>query len=294
VSSSSVLPGPALPAPVGLPAHLCGLTRSLVMGVVNVTPDSFSDGGRYATTDAAIAHGASLHAEGADLLDIGGESTRPGATRPLVAEELDRVVPVIRALAADGIAVSVDTMRHEVATAALDAGAVLVNDVSGGLADPRILEVVAERGAAYVAMHWRAHSAVMREHATYDDVLLDVRAELDQRLEAAIAAGVAADRLVVDPGLGFAKTAEHNWELLQRLPELEQLGVPILVGSSRKSFLGTLLAGPDGSPRPVLDREDANVALTTIAAIQGVWGVRVHEVRASLDAIRVVSRWLGD
>ena len=275
-------------------AGLPDLPRPVVMGVVNVTPDSFSDGGRFATTDAAIAHGAALHAEGADLLDIGGESTRPGATRPLVAEELDRVVPVIRALAADGIAVSVDTMRHEVATAALDAGAVLVNDVSGGLADPRILEVVAERGAAYVAMHWRAHSTVMREHATYDDVLLDVRAELDQRLEAAIAAGVAADRLVVDPGLGFAKTADHNWELLQRLPELESLGVPILVGSSRKSFLGTLLADPDGTPRSVLDREAANVALTTIAAVQGVWGVRVHEVRASLDAIRVVSRWLGD
>jgi dihydropteroate synthase len=273
-------------------AGLPELPRPVLMGVVNVTPDSFSDGGRWDTTDAAIAHGAQLHAEGADILDIGGESTRPGATRPLVAEELDRVVPVIRALAGDGIAVSVDTMRHEVAEAALEAGAVLVNDVSGGLADPRVLEVVAEHGAAYVVMHWRAHSTVMREHATYDDVLVDVRTELAQRLEAAIAAGVGADRLVVDPGLGFAKTADHNWELLQRLPELESLGTPILVGSSRKSFLGTLLAGPDGSPRPVLDREDANVALTTIAAIQGVWGVRVHEVRASLDAIRVVSRWL--
>jgi len=201
-------------------------------------------------------------------------------------------VPVIRALAGDGIAVSVDTMRHEVAVAALEAGAVVVNDVSGGLADPRVMEVVAEHGAAYVVMHWRAHSTEMQQHASYDDVLVEVRDELAQRLEAAIAAGVAEDRLVVDPGLGFAKTADHNWELLQRLPELESLGVPILVGSSRKSFLGTLLAGPDGSPRPVLDREDANVALTTIAAIQGVWGVRVHEVRASLDAIRVVSRWL--
>jgi dihydropteroate synthase len=273
-------------------AGLPELPRPVVMGVVNVTPDSFSDGGRWATTDAAIAHGRELDAEGADILDIGGESTRPGATRPLVAEELDRVVPVIRALAGDGIAVSVDTMRHEVAEAALDAGAVLVNDVSGGLADPRLLGVVAERGAAYVAMHWRAHSTEMQQHASYDDVLVEVRDELAQRLEAAIAAGVAEDRLVVDPGLGFAKTADHNWELLQRLPELESLGVPILVGSSRKSFLGTLLAGPDGSPRPVLDREDANVALTTIAAIQGVWGVRVHEVHASLDAIRVVSRWL--
>ena len=278
--------------PAGLPAQLTRTDRPVLMGVVNVTPDSFSDGGRWATTDAAIAHGAELHAEGADILDIGGESTRPGATRPLVAEELDRVVPVIRALAGDGIAVSVDTMRHEVAVAALEAGAVVVNDVSGGLADPRVMEVVAEHGAAYVVMHWRAHSTEMQQHASYDDVLVEVRDELAQRLEAAVAAGVAEDRLVVDPGLGFAKTADHNWELLQRLPELESLGVPILVGSSRKSFLGTLLAGPDGSPRPVLDREDANVALTTIAAIQGVWGVRVHEVRASLDAIRVVSRWL--
>jgi len=270
------------------------LPRPLVMGVVNVTPDSFSDGGRFETTDSAISHGLLLHRQGADVLDIGGESTRPGATRPLVAEELDRVVPVIRALAADGVAVSVDTMRHEVAEAALQAGAVLVNDVSGGLADPLVLAVVAEHGAAYVAMHWRAHSEVMQQLASYDDVLVEVRDELSQRLDAARAAGVPEDRLVIDPGLGFAKTAEHNWELLRRLPELETLGVPILVGSSRKSFLGSLLAGSDGSPRPVLDREDANVALTTIAATQGVWGVRVHEVRASLDAIKVVSRWRGD
>ncbi|MEO7351157.1 MAG: dihydropteroate synthase [Marmoricola sp.] len=270
------------------------LPRPLVMGVVNVTPDSFSDGGRFETTDSAIAHGLLLHRQGADVLDIGGESTRPGATRPLVAEELDRVVPVIRALAADGVAVSVDTMRHEVAEAALQAGAVLVNDVSGGLADPQVLAVVAEHGAAYVAMHWRAHSEVMQQLASYDDVLVEVRDELSQRLDAARVAGVPEDRLVIDPGLGFAKTAEHNWELLRRLPELETLGVPILVGSSRKSFLGSLLAGSDGSPRPVLDREDANVALTTIAATQGVWAVRVHEVRASLDAIKVVSRWRGD
>ncbi len=284
------------PSPRGRDAWADGLpvlARPLVMGVVNVTPDSFSDGGLFETTEAAVAHGRRLAAEGADILDIGGESTRPGATRPLVADELDRVVPVIASLSAEGIAVSVDTMRHEVAAAALDAGAVLVNDVSGGLADPQVLSVVAAAGAAYVAMHWRAHSTVMREHAVYDDVVVDVRTELAQRLEDAVAAGIAPDRLVVDPGLGFAKTAEHNWELLQRLPELEALEVPILVGSSRKSFLGTLLAAPDGTPRPVDDREEANVALTTIAAVQGVWGVRVHEVRGSLDAIRVVSRWLG-
>ena len=275
-------------------AGLPELSRPLVMGVVNVTPDSFSDGGLYETTDAAIRHGFELREQGADVLDIGGESTRPGATRPLVAEELDRVVPVIRALAEQDVPVSVDTMRSEVARAALEAGAVVVNDVSGGLADPAILDVVAEHGAAYVVMHWRAHSSVMQQLASYDDVLVEVRDELALRLDAATAAGIAANRLVVDPGLGFAKTADHNWELLRRLPELGTLGAPILVGSSRKSFLGSLLAAPDGSPRPVLDREGANVALTTIAAIQGVWGVRVHEVRASIDAVKVVTRWRGD
>jgi dihydropteroate synthase len=275
-------------------AGLPELPRPLVMGVVNVTPDSFSDGGLFGTTDAAIRHGFELRDQGADVLDIGGESTRPGATRPLVAEELDRVVPVIRALAEQDVPVSVDTMRSEVARAALEAGAVVVNDVSGGLADPQILDVVAEHGAAYVVMHWRAHSSVMQQLASYDDVLVEVRDELALRLEAATAAGIAADRLVVDPGLGFAKTADHNWELLRRLPELGTLGVPILVGSSRKSFLGSLLAAPDGSPRPVLDREGANVALTTIAAIQGVWGVRVHEVRGSIDALKVVTRWRGN
>lgn len=267
------------------------LPRPLVMGIVNVTPDSFSDGGEHATTEAAVRHGLQLHADGADLLDVGGESTRPGATRPLVAEELDRVVPVIAALADRGVAVSVDTMRHEVARAALDAGAVLVNDVSGGLADPDVLRVVAERGASYVAMHWRAHATEMQRHAHYDDVVAEVAAELRDRLDAAVAAGVDPDRLVLDPGLGFAKTAEHNWELLARLPELGDLGAPLLVGSSRKSFLGSLLAAPDGTARAVDDREDAGVALTTIAAIQGVWGVRVHQVRGSLDAIRVVERW---
>jgi dihydropteroate synthase len=265
--------------------------RPLIMGVVNVTPDSFSDGGRYQETESAVRHGYDLRAEGADLIDVGGESTRPGATRPLVAEELDRVVPVIRALADDQIPVSVDTMRSEVAAAALEAGAVLVNDVSGGLADPEILKVTAAAGASYVAMHWRAHAVEMQEHARYGDVVADVLTELRRRVEAALAAGIPEDRLVIDPGLGFAKTADHNWELLHRLPELGALGLPVLVGSSRKSFLGTLLADRSGRPRHVLNREDANVALTTIAAMQGVWGVRVHEVRASADAIAVVARW---
>jgi len=265
--------------------------RTLLMGIVNVTPDSFSDGGRYADTNAAIAHGLRLLAEGADILDIGGESTRPGATRPLLTEELDRVMPVIEALADEGAAVSVDTMRHEVALAAVEAGAVLVNDVSGGLADPAILRVAGEAGVGYVAMHWRAHSDQMQAQALYDgdvvDVVLD---ELRARIDAAVAAGIAPERLVIDPGLGFAKTADHNWALLAGLGRLMGLGHPVLVGSSRKSFLGALLAGPDGTPRPVDDREDANTALTTLVAARGVWGVRVHEVRASKDAVRVVTR----
>ena len=276
----------------GLPV----LTRPLVMGVVNVTPDSFSDGGRFRAAEAAVEHGLELLAEGADLLDIGGESTRPGATRPVVAEELERVIPVITALAERGALVSVDTMRSEVAAAALDAGAAVVNDVSGGLADPSILRVVAERDAAYVAMHWRGHADAMQQHASYTapdrgGVVGEVVDELRQRVDDAVAAGVAPDRIAVDPGIGFAKTAEHNWELLRHLEALDSLGLPILVGSSRKSFLGTLLAGPDGTARPVLDREDATVALTTLAGLLGVWAVRVHQARASVDALKVVSRW---
>lgn len=271
----------------GLPA----LQRPLVMGVVNVTPDSFSDGGRYDDVAAAVAHGTALLGAGADLVDVGGESTRPGATRPLVAEELSRVVPVITELVARGAVVSVDTMRAEVAAAALEAGASVVNDVSGGLADPEILAVVADAGAAYVAMHWRAHATEMQDRATYGDVVTDVVTELSARVAAARAAGIAADRLAVDPGLGFAKTAEHNWELLRGLGALEDLGLPVLLGASRKSFLGALLASPDGTPRPVGDREDAGVAISTLAAAAGVWCLRVHEVGRTVDALRVVSRW---
>ena len=262
-----------------------------MMGVVNVTPDSFSDGGRWHEPEHAIAHGRQLLAEGADLLDVGGESTRPGATRPVVAEELDRVIPVISALAQEGALVSVDTMRAEVADAALGAGAVLVNDVSGGLADPEILDVVAARRAAYAAMHWRAHADTMQQHAEYDDVVAEVTKELSARVEAALAAGIDGRRIAIDPGLGFAKTSEHNWELLAGMEQLHALGYPLLVGSSRKSFLGRLLAGPDGTPRPVTDREDATTALTTLAAAAGAWCVRVHHVRANADAVRVAERW---
>jgi dihydropteroate synthase len=263
----------------------------LVMGVVNVTPDSFSDGGRYADAESAIAHGRRLLAEGADILDVGGESTRPGATRPLVEEELDRVIPVITALTEGGATVSVDTMRHEVAAAALGAGASIVNDVSGGLADPDILRVAAEAGATYVAMHWRAHADHMTDFATYDNpggVVAAVRDELAERADAALAAGVAAERLVLDPGLGFAKHGRHNWQLLADLGPIRALGHPLLVGASRKSFLGTLLADADGRPRPVDDREDATTALSVVLAREGVWGLRVHDVRSTRDALRVL------
>ena len=263
------------------------------MGVVNVTPDSFSDGGRYADTEAAIAHGRALLADGADVLDIGGESTRPGATRPLVSEELDRVIPVITALVGDGAVVSVDTMRAEVAEAAIAAGAGVVNDVSGGLADPRILDVAAGSEATYVAMHWRAHSDRMQDLAVYDEpggVVAAVRRELGERVDAMRAAGIPEDRIVLDPGLGFAKRGEHNWMLLRGFADLTSLGYPLLVGASRKSFLGTLLAAPDGTSRPVAEREEAGHAITLLLAQQGVWGVRVHDVRGTRDVLRVLER----
>ncbi len=268
------------------------LGRTRVMGVVNVTPDSFSDGGRHLDATDAVRHGCALLDEGADLLDVGGESTRPGAARVGQDEELARVVPVVEGLVAAGAVVSVDTMRAAVAAAALDAGATMVNDVSGGLADPALLPLVAERGCAYVAMHWRGHSADMQTRADYGDVVRDVTAELTARRGAARAAGVADDRLVLDPGLGFAKHAEHSWALLGALPELARLG-PLLVGASRKGFLGALLAGPDGAPRPVQDRDDATAAVTVLAASAGAWAVRVHAVRASADAVRVVAAARG-
>jgi dihydropteroate synthase len=263
--------------------------RPRVMGIVNVTPDSFSDGGRYLAPELAIAHGERLLDEGADILDIGGESTRPGATRPLVSEELDRVVPVITALAEAGATVSVDTMRAEVAVAAIAAGASIVNDVSGGLADPEMLAAVAGTDAAYVLMHWRGHADEMTALAAYDSVVDRVRAELAERLAAADAAGLVRDRIVLDPGLGFAKTADHNWALLAHLEEIESLGRPLLVGASRKSFLGRLLADRDGEPRPTDARQHADTAVVAHCASHGVWGVRVHDVRACRDALAVVT-----
>ena len=273
-----------------------GPGRPRVMGILNVTPDSFSDGGLWNDTERAIGHGLELAAEGADLVDVGGESTRPGAERPPLELELDRVLPVVSALVAEGVRVSVDTMRAEVAAAALEAGAGVVNDVSGGLADPRLLEVVAASGASYVAMHWRAHSDRMQDFARYDEpggVVAAVCRELGDRVAAAVAAGIPPERIVVDPGLGFAKTADHNWQLLRSLDRLVGLGLPVLLGASRKSFLGALLAQPDGTPREAPDRESAHAALVALAVRPGVWGFRVHDVRATRDALAVVTAMEG-
>lgn len=278
-----------------LPAALTDAGRTLVMGVVNVTPDSFSDGGRWFEPGAAVAHGLALLTEGADLLDVGGESTRPGAVRVPEPEERERVLPVVRALAGHGAVVSVDTTRASVARAAVDAGALVVNDVSGGLADPAMAEVVAETGVVYVVMHWRGHADVMDTHAAYGDVVRDVRAELAARVAALEAAGVRREQLVLDPGLGFAKPGVDNWPLLARLDELEELGLPVLVGASRKRFLGHLLAGsPDAEPVAPRDRDAATAAITTLCAASGAWAVRVHDVRPSADAVRVVARWEQD
>ncbi len=258
--------------------------RLVVIGVLNVTPDSFSDGGRYTGVDDAVAHALEMCAQGADLIDVGGESTRPGADRVEAAVEAARVLPVITALAAQGIAVSVDTYRAAVAEAALEAGAMAINDVSGGLGDPDMARVARDADCPWILMHWRGHSKIMKQLATYADVVADVRRELLQRVDAAQRAGVDASRIVLDPGIGFAKTAEHDWPILAHLDEFVGLGFPVLIGASRKSFLGRLLSAPDGTPRPAGEREDATVAITAYAALRGAWGVRVHSVRTNVDA----------
>jgi len=259
----------------------------LVMGVVNVTPDSFSDGGRWFDADAAIAHGLELVADGADIVDVGGESTRPGAARVEPDEELRRVVPVIRELAARGIRVSVDTMRAATAAAAVEAGAEIVNDVSAGLADAAMARIAAETGARYVAMHWRGHSDRMDELAEYRDVAVEVRDELARRVDALIAAGVASDRIILDPGLGFSKRGEQNWQLLANLDVLAGLGMPLLVGASRKRFLGALL--PEGAA--VEERDLPTAVVSALAAQAGAWGVRVHDVRSTCVALDVARAW---
>lgn len=257
-----------------------------IMGILNVTPNSFSDGGQYLDHDSAIAHGRALAAAGATLIDVGGESTRPGAERVGSEEEQRRVLPVIRALAADGIRVSVDTMNADTARASVDAGVEIINDVSGGLADPAMATVAAATGVTFVLSHWRGHSAEMDSRTSYDDVVDDVRSELLDRLEAVEAAGVARDRIVLDPGLGFAKTAEHNWELLSRLPELQAIGLPVLVGASRKRFLGALL--DEGAP--MVERDLPTAVLSALLADAGIWGVRVHDVGATRIALDVHER----
>lgn len=258
------------------------------MGVVNVTPDSFSDGGLWFEPSAAIEHGLELLADGADLLDVGGESTRPGAQRPDEAEELRRVIPVVRELARQGARVSVDTMRAAVAAAALDAGAAVVNDVSGGLADPGMAAVVAGSDVPFIAMHWRGHSADMQQRAHYEDVVAEVCAELQARVDELVGQGVRREQLVLDPGFGFAKLAGHNWALLAHLEAVMGLGLPVLVGTSRKTFLGRLGLPEDATPRPPLERDAATTATTVLAALAGAWAVRVHDVASSVAAVRVV------
>lgn len=263
-----------------------------VMGVVNVTEDSFSDGGRYLDPGGAVEHGLALVADGADIVDVGGESTRPGATRVDLGVETARVIPVVKELAAQGVTVSIDTMHAAVARSALENGARLVNDVSGGRADPAMAPLVAEAGVAWVLMHWRPVSAANPHQAPdYGDVVAQVRAELLAAVDDAIAAGVDPANLVIDPGLGFAKTGQHNWALLHALPELVATGFPVLLGASRKRFLGSLLTGPDGTIRPPAGRETATAVISALAALHGAWGVRVHDVRATVDALKVVEAW---
>ena len=278
------------------PRYVDGLPRpdrSLVMGVLNVTPDSFSDGGRFVDVALALDHGRALVAEGADIVDVGGESTRPGAARINPQEEIDRVLPVVEGLVADGVKVSVDTMRASVAEAAVAAGAVAVNDVSGGRADVDMLPVVARLGSAYVLMHWRAHSREMEQHTDYADVVEDVLAELSEQLDAALQAGIDPGRIAVDPGIGFSKTADQNWDLLGGMERLHALGFPVLIATSRKRFLGLLLAASSGALRPAHLREDATTATSALAAAAGAWCVRTHTVRSSLDSVLVAGRWAG-
>jgi dihydropteroate synthase len=267
-------------------------TRVQVIGVVNVTDDSFSDGGRYLDADRAVEHGLALAADGAVIVDVGGASTRPGAIRIDPRVETGRVVPVVKELASRGITVSIDTMHAGVARAALENGAQMVNDVSGGRADPGMAGLLVEADVPWVLMHWRPVSSERpHEVPQYRDVVAEVRAELLASVDHAVAAGVDPAKLIIDPGLGFAKTGQHNWALLHALPKLVAIGVPVLVGASRKRFLGTLLGEPDGAVRPPDGRETATAVVSALAALHGAWGVRVHDVGASVDALKVVDAW---
>ena len=273
--------------PNGLPENLRKLDRTLVMGVLNVTPDSFSDGGRFDDTEIAISHALQMIQDGADIIDIGGESTRPGSERISAQVELDRVLPVIAGLVDSGVAISIDTMRAEVARAAIDAGACMINDVSGGKSDPEMLSYVSTLSVPYILMHWRGPSNIMNTLTDYNDVVADVTSEISKQVDVAVAAGIARERIAVDPGIGFAKTVDQNWPILKHLDVLEGLGLPILMGASRKKFLGELLA-KDGVARDSDERESATTAISTLMAARRIWAVRVHEVKASSDAIDVV------
>ena len=258
--------------------------RTLVMGVLNITPDSFADGGRHFGFEKAIARAKEMLAEGVDIIDVGGESTRPGSERISSEIERDRVIPVVSELCALGATVSIDTTRAEIARAAIAVGATIVNDISGGLADPKMSKVIADHPTIqFIVMHWRGESKNMQSKAIYTDVVQEVRNELSERVASLVDQGVNPEQLVLDPGIGFAKNGEHNWELLRNIDRIQLLGFPVLVGVSRKRFLGDLV----GAENPD-DREFATLAITTEMARRGVWAVRTHSVKPQLDAIKVV------
>jgi dihydropteroate synthase len=259
-------------------------STTLVMGVLNVTPDSFADGGRHFEFDAAVARALEMIDEGADIIDVGGESTRPGAERITFSEERDRVIPVISKLRESNVTLSIDTTRSKIAKLAIEAGANIVNDISGGLADPEMAALIASSPQVqYIVMHWRGESKDMQERAIYMDVVREVREELDARVTSLIGAGVKPEQIVLDPGLGFAKNGAHNWELLRNIDRVQLLGFPVLVGASRKKFLGDLIS--ESNPE---DREFATVAVTAELARQGIWGVRTHSVKPHVQAIKVM------
>lgn len=283
----SPLTPPRQPHPHSHAAEQTSTERTLIMGILNVTTDSFSDGGQFLDTRAAIEHGLAMAEQGADIIDIGGESTRPGAERVSVEEEQYRVIPVLQTLTRSGVTVSVDTMNAATAILAVEHGATYINDVSGGLADFFMPKVVAESGAMYIASHWRGHSVDMDNQALYKDAPSDITRELGERVEALLGAGIKPENLILDPGLGFAKNEQHNWEMLGRLDELQALGYPLLIGASRKRFLAALL--PEGASME--DRDAATIAVSVLAARQGVWGVRVHDVPRTVGALRVLENW---
>jgi len=273
--------------PAGLSPTLAKLNRCLVVGVLNVTPDSFSDGGLFSDTNAAVKYAQDLIKNGADLIDVGGESTRPGASRITTMEEQKRVIPVIKELTSLGIITSIDTMNSETALVAVNAGAQMVNDVSGGLADENMHKCVADLNVPYVLMHWRGHSTVMDNLATYSDVVTEVVNEIQIQVDKAIKSGIDRNKIVIDPGLGFAKNPEHNWEILKKFNELHHLNLPIYIGASRKRFL-TDFAIPRGSLEPK-DRDIATSIITSYVSLNGAWAVRVHDVSANSAAVKIMN-----